>query len=154
MRTLTEISYTGNKITLSRLQKYRRGKFFEQVQVVDDKKRVIDLKVSDLSGSQLKLWYHVTFKYDDKDRVVEQSTDPFKLGSGDDYSPIPGKLVVSYDDEKHRGGRDSTILKENYFFTLPSSSIVTAFSLSYAFLTPPVRNKLEEKILLIPSRIR
>src|ERR1700733_15399831 len=81
MRTLTEISYTGNKITLSRLQKYRRGKFFEQVQVVDDKKRVIDLKVSDLSGSQLKLWYHVTFKYDDKGRVVEQYTDPFKLGS-------------------------------------------------------------------------
>jgi hypothetical protein len=106
-QTLTEISYAGNKITLRRLQKYQRRKFFEQVQVVDDKKRVIDLKISDLSGGQLKLWYHVTFKYDDKDRVVEQSTDSFKLGSGDDYSPIPGKLVVNlvvnYDDEKHSG---------------------------------------------------
>lgn len=92
---------------MRRLQKYQRRKFFEQVQVVDDKKRVIDLKISDLSGGQLKLWYHVTFKYDDKDRVVEQSTDSFKLGSGDDYSPIPGKLVVNlvvnYDDEKHSG---------------------------------------------------
>jgi len=102
-QTLTEISYEGNKITLSRLQKYQGRKFFEQVQVVDDKNRVIDLKVSDLSAGQLKLWYHVTFKYDDKGRVIEQNTDPFKLGDGDDYSPLPGRLVVVYDDEKHSG---------------------------------------------------
>jgi len=98
---LTEISYAGNKITMSQLRKYLRHKFFEQVQTVDDKGRVIDLRVSD--GNPLKLWYHVSFKYDDKGRVVEQSTDPFKLGSGDDYSPIPGRLVVNYDDEKHSG---------------------------------------------------
>jgi hypothetical protein len=85
------------------MQKDQRRTFFEQVQVVDDKRRVIDLKVSDMSGGQLKPWYHVTFKYDDKGRVVEQVTDPFKLGSGDDYSSIPGKLVVNYDDEKHFG---------------------------------------------------
>jgi len=102
-QTQTEISYAGNKIILSRLQKYQRRKFFEQVQIVDDKKRVIDLRVSDLSGGQLKLWYHVTFKYDDKGRVIEQLTDPFKLGSGDDYSPLPGRLNVDYDDEKHSG---------------------------------------------------
>ncbi len=102
-QTQTEISYAGNKIILSRLQKYQRRKFFEQVQIVDDKKRVIDLRVSDLSGGQLKLWYHVTFKYDDKGRVIEQLTDAFKLGSGDDYSPLPGRLNVDYDDEKHSG---------------------------------------------------
>lgn len=45
----------------------------------------------------------MTFKYDEKGRVIEQSTDPFKLGSGDDYSPIPGRLVVEYTDEKHSG---------------------------------------------------
>jgi hypothetical protein len=101
--TLTEISYVGNKITLSRSQKFQRRKFFEQVQIVDDKKRVVDLRVSDLSGNELKLWYHVTFKYDDKDRVIEQDTEPFKLGSGDDYSPMPGKLIVEYHDEKHSG---------------------------------------------------
>jgi hypothetical protein len=104
-QTLTEITYEGNKLTLSRLQKYQRRKFFEQVQVVDDRNRVIDLKVSDLSGSQLKQWYHVKFQYDEKGRVIEQNTDPFKLGSGDDYSPLPGKLVVEYDDEKHSGGQ-------------------------------------------------
>jgi hypothetical protein len=102
-QTLTEIAYEGNKITLSRFQKDQRRKFFEQVQLVDDGKRVIDLKVSDLTGGQLTQWYHVKFKYDGKGRVVEQSTDPFKLGSGDDYSPLPGKLVVEYNDEKHSG---------------------------------------------------
>lgn len=73
------------------------------MQLVDDGKRVIDLKVSDLSGGQLTQWYHVKFKYDEKGRVVEQNTDQFKLGSGDDYSPLPGKLVVEYNDEKHSG---------------------------------------------------
>jgi hypothetical protein len=97
-----EISYAGKVVTLSRLGE-NRHKFFEQVQLLDDKMRVVDLKVSDLSDGQLKLWYHVAFKYDEKGRVIEQSTDPFKVGSGDDYSPIPGKLVVQYDDEKHWG---------------------------------------------------
>ena len=101
--TLTEIAYVGNKITLSRVGKFQRRKFFEQVQIVDDKNRVVDLKVSDLSGNELKLRYHVSFKYDDKDRVIEQNTDPFKLGDGDDYSPMPGKLIVEYHDEKHPG---------------------------------------------------
>jgi len=105
-QSLTEITYEGPKITLTKLQKYQRRKFFEQVQVVDNKKRVIDLKVSDLSGGQLKLWYHVTFKYDDKDRVIEQNTDPFKFGSGDDYSPLPGKLIVEYNDENHSGEQE------------------------------------------------
>jgi hypothetical protein len=98
---VTEVSYAGNKITTSEMQKYQRSKFFEQVQIVDDNNRVIDLKVSD--SVPLKSWYHVTFKYDDKGRVIEQYTDPFELGSGDDYSPIPGKLAVEYDDEKHSG---------------------------------------------------
>jgi hypothetical protein len=100
--TFTEISYSGKTITLSRLDSVRR-KFYEQVQVVDDRNRPVDLKVSDLSGGQLKQWYRVKFKYDNKNRVVEQNTDPFKLGDGDDYSPIPGKLVVEYNDERHSG---------------------------------------------------
>src|SRR3954462_13735912 len=40
-----------------------RNKFFEQLQVLDDKERIAGLKVSDLSAGKLKLWYHVTFKY-------------------------------------------------------------------------------------------
>jgi len=98
----TEISYSGKTITLSRFGGSRQN-VFEQVQTIDDQNRVIDLKVSDLSGAELKQWYHVEFKYDAKGRVTEQNTDPFKLGDGDDASPIPGKLVVLYDDEKHWG---------------------------------------------------
>ena len=56
-----------------------------------------------MTGGKLTPWYHVAFKYDDKNRVIEQQTDPFKLGSGDDYSPLPGKLIVEYDDEKQTG---------------------------------------------------
>jgi hypothetical protein len=98
----TEISYSGRTVTLSKFGD-NRHKFFEQVQMIDDQNRVTDLKVSDLSGGDLKQWYHVEFKYDAKGRVTEQNTDPFKLGDGDDGSPIPGKLVVQYDDEKHSG---------------------------------------------------
>lgn len=100
--TYTEIIYGERDITLSRLA-YSRHKFYEQVEVVDGKNRVTDLKVSDLSGSELKQWYHVRFKYDEKSRVIEQDTDPFKLGSGDDYSPLPGKVIIEYNDEKHSG---------------------------------------------------
>jgi hypothetical protein len=100
---LVEISYSGHKVTLTRLQKWNRSKYFEQVQMLDSKKRVIDLRVSDPTGGQMKLWYHVAFKYDEKDRVIEQDTDPFKLGSGDDYSPLPGQVALSYDDEKQSG---------------------------------------------------
>jgi hypothetical protein len=99
--SLVEISYSGKKVTLAKLRKYDRRQFFEQVQTLDEKNRVIDLRVSGQSNGQMKLWYHVAFKYDDKDRVVEQDTDPFKLGSGDDYSPLPGKVIFKYDDEKH-----------------------------------------------------
>ena len=102
-QTLTEIVYSGKSVILSRFQKYQHRKFYEQAEVLDNQSRVVDLKVSDLGGDQLKLWYHVQFKYDEKGRVIEQTTNPCKVGSGDDYSPIPGKLVVEYDDGKHSG---------------------------------------------------
>jgi hypothetical protein len=100
---IIEISYDANQIVRSGFQKYPRRKTSEQVQAIDDKRRVTDLKVSDMTGGKLTLWYHVAFKYDDEGRVIEQRTDPFKLGDGDDYSPLPGKLTVGYDDEKRLG---------------------------------------------------
>jgi hypothetical protein len=100
---VVEISYMGNQVITSEFNKYDRRKTYEQIQAIDDKGRVIDLRVSDMTGGKLTLWYHAAFKYDDKDRVIEQQTDPFKLGSGDDYSPLPGKLTIDYDDEKQTG---------------------------------------------------
>ncbi len=100
---VTEISYIGNQIITNGFVKYQHRKTSEQIQAVDDKGRVIDLRVSDMTGGKLTPWYHVAFKYDDKGRVIEQRTDPFKLGSGDDYSPLPGRLTVEYDDEKQSG---------------------------------------------------
>lgn len=102
-QVVVEISYMGNQVITSEFNKYDRRKTYEQIQAIDDKGRVIDLRVSDMTGGKLTLWYHAAFKYDDKDRVIEQQTDPFKLGSGDDYSPLPGKLTIDYDDEKQTG---------------------------------------------------
>ena len=100
--SFTEVTYSGNSVDESTLDE-QRHKIYEQVQVVDGSNRVIDLMVSDRNEGALELWYHVTFKYDEKGRVVEQNTDPFKVGDGDDASSIPGKLVVQYDDEQHWG---------------------------------------------------
>lgn len=43
----------------------------------------------------------MAFSYDKQGRVIEQQTDPYKFGSGDDYSPLPGKVVTRYDDANH-----------------------------------------------------
>ena len=59
-------------------------------------------------------------KYDQQDRVIEQDTDPFKLGSGDDNSPLPGKVLVSYDDEKRTG-------EQQYFDPAGKLSLHTRF---------------------------
>lgn len=71
-----------------------------QVQKLDVKGRVVDLSYSDLNQGKLKLWYHASFRYDDKDRVVEQVSDERELGEGDDYVPLPGRVVFTYDDAK------------------------------------------------------
>ncbi len=119
--TYTEITYGEKDITLRRLD-YSRHKLYEQVEVVDRKNQVTDLKVSDLSGGQLKPWYHVRFKYDEMSRLIEQDTDPFKLGSGDDYSPLPGKVIIEYNDDKHSG-------EQKYFDTEGKLVVHTTFSL-------------------------
>lgn len=129
--TYTEITYGEKDITLSRFD-YSRHKLYEQVEVVDDKNRVTDLKVSDLSGGQLKQWYHVRFKYDEKSRVIEQDTDPFKPGDGDDYSPLPGKVIVDYNDEKHSG-------EQEYFDPTGKLVFQTAFTLDLDGILTSVR---------------
>ena len=129
--TYTQITYGEKDITLSRFD-YSRHKLYEQVEVVDDKNRVTDLKVSDLSGGQLKQWYHVRFKYDEKGRVIEQDTDPFKPGDGDDYSPLPGKVIVDYNDEKHSG-------EQEYFDPTGKLVFHTAFTLDLDGILTSVR---------------
>jgi len=96
----TEFKYSGNTV--------EKGVFIPdgreaslQVQELDGSNRVVDLKVSDLSKGEMKLWYHAKFKYDEKGRVIEQETDPYDFGEGSDDAPMPGKFVAVYDDEKH-----------------------------------------------------
>jgi hypothetical protein len=63
-----------------------------QIQKLDASGRVID--------GELKLWYHASFRYDDKSRVIEQVSDERELGEGDDYVPLPGRVMIQYDDKK------------------------------------------------------
>ncbi len=98
--THTEIKYTGN--TVEKAVGNSSGTVVAlQIQGLDDAGRVIDLKISDMKKGVLTLWYHTTFKYDGKGRVIEQNTDPYNFGAGDDNSPMPGKYIAQYDDEKN-----------------------------------------------------
>jgi hypothetical protein len=97
-----EISYAGNTVTIGTFDGNHQ-KSFEEVRSFDDHKRVIDLKVSEFNAGRRQPWYHVSFRYDGKGRVLEQKTAPYKWGEGDDYSPLPGKLLVRYDDARHSG---------------------------------------------------
>ena len=101
----TEVKYVGSTVEKTAYDKDGR-KTDMQVQGLDDAGRVNDLKVFDLNHGQLKLWYHTTFKYDDRGRVIEQKTDDYKFGSGDDYAPLPGKLEVHFDDVKRLAERN------------------------------------------------
>ena len=150
--TLFEISYSGNTITVSNLEKYNRHKFFEQVQRVDATGRVTDLKVFDINAGRLKLWYHVAFKYDQQGRIVQQDTDPFKMGDGDDNAPLPGKLLVSYDDVKRTG-------EQKFFDPAGKLSLHTRFEfdrdgvpIKFHILDPSERERIGSEIFVDSMR--
>jgi hypothetical protein len=96
----TAIKYSGNLVETTMSDVSGQTGVLE-VQMLDDAARVVDLRFSEFSGEQVKLWYHTTFKYDNLGRVIEQSTDPFHLDENNETFPMPGKFVTEYDDAKH-----------------------------------------------------
>jgi hypothetical protein len=98
-RVSTVVRYTGDSVETDELAPDGIA-FTKQLQKLDGDARVIDVRYSDLSEGQLKLWYHASFRYDDRGRVIEQVSDERELGEGDDYVPLPGRVVIQYDDEK------------------------------------------------------
>ena len=56
----------------------------------------------DGDGNVMELWgeegYHVRWKYDNQNRVIEQSTDPYAVPTGCDDCPIPGAIRTRYED--------------------------------------------------------
>jgi hypothetical protein len=97
----TEIEYNGILVHTQETEK-DFGVQTSEAQVLDDSGHVAELRYNE-PGEKIgeRRLFHVAFKYDDKGRVVEQVTDPFKLQSGDDSEPIPGKVTVRYEDDKH-----------------------------------------------------
>lgn len=58
-------------------------------------------------GNIAELWstednYHVRWKYDSQNRVIEQTTDPYAPPAGCDGCPLPGVIRTSYQDHVRR----------------------------------------------------
>jgi hypothetical protein len=94
----TKISYNGPLVTIEKFDQSKR-KVSETIQSLDDRGRVVEVRVSDLSHGELKPWYRTSFRYDGSGRVIEQKTDPYKWGDGDDYSPLPGRIVSQFEGQ-------------------------------------------------------
>jgi YD repeat-containing protein len=61
----------------------------------------------DEPGNIAELWseddkYHVRWKYDSRNRVIEQLTDPYTPPSGCDECPLPGAIRTSYQDHSRK----------------------------------------------------
>jgi hypothetical protein len=56
----------------------------------------------DADGNVMELWshqgYHISWKYDGQNRVVEQLTDAYAVPSACDDCPLPGAIRTRYDD--------------------------------------------------------
>jgi hypothetical protein len=101
--SFTEFKYEDKTITADQFDENHR-KIFEQLQVLDGSRHVIELSISDMNNGALKLWYHTKFKYDEQGRLIEQNTDQYNYAPGDvDSEPPPGKIAIQYDDRKHSG---------------------------------------------------
>ena len=58
----------------------------------------------DADGNVVELWshqgYHVSWKYDGQNRVVEQLTDAYSVPSACDDCPLPGAIRTRYEDHR------------------------------------------------------
>jgi hypothetical protein len=96
----TEVKYSGGKIETTTYDESGKTTGLE-TQNVDDNGRVVDCSSSYLKNGVLTSSYHVAFRYDAQGRVVEQTSGSYEPGSNHDYIPLPGKVLVVYDDGKH-----------------------------------------------------
>lgn len=102
-----KIEYTGNTVEVDTFDK-NSVHIASQIQVLDGKGRVLDLKSSELRQGKMTLWFHTSFKYDERGRIVEQKTDDYAIGVGADNAPLPGRLVARYD------GKNQTVEELTY----------------------------------------
>ena len=95
--SFTVYKYSDRPLSVQRMVYTAAGqRIYVEEKKLDAAGHVLDLVVTE----DEKPWYHVAFKYDEKGRVIEQTTDPYVVGAGDDYSPLPGRVVTRYDDAK------------------------------------------------------
>jgi hypothetical protein len=95
-----KIRYLGNTVEVDTFDK-NGVQITSQVQILDGEGRLLDLKSSELRTGKMTLWFHTSFKYDQRGRVVEQRTDDYSVGVGADNAPLPGRFVARYDDTNH-----------------------------------------------------
>ena len=91
-----KVQYSADKVEADTYDKDGH-EIASQVQTVNGDGKIIDLSKYELSGGKMKLWYHSNFKYDQAGRLIEQKTDPYTQGVGADNAPLPGRVVVHYE---------------------------------------------------------
>jgi hypothetical protein len=97
----TKIEYNGVLVRTETIHD-QFGSSGALAQVLDNTGRVVDVRYSEEGPEPDKpRLFHAAFKYDEQGREVEQITDPYTPQSGDDSEPVPGKVAVRYDDNKH-----------------------------------------------------
>jgi hypothetical protein len=74
-----------------------------QVRTLDEHGRIVEVefKERDWKTKAWKAPMLVSFRYDPKDRLIEQATEPYEMGAGDQQSIPPGKVTIIYDDANH-----------------------------------------------------
>jgi hypothetical protein len=97
----TFVKYIGNAVE-TRQSAAAGEERLHNTKRLDTAGRVVDLRTytTDSKTKAVKQWFHVAFRYDAKGRIIEQVTDPYQLGAGDDSSPLPGRVITTYDDAK------------------------------------------------------
>ena len=99
----TDFRYLNDGKSVEITQHDAAGALVESMtQTVDDQGHVVTavIRERDWPTKQMKTPLKVSFRYDEKGRLIEQRTDAHKLDKAEQDLP-PGKISIVYDDVKH-----------------------------------------------------
>lgn len=99
----TNISYSSDGRTITVTQVFAGGKIIDRsTRTLDDHRRVVRVVPESEGRPTPEQAKNVVFQYDEKGRLVAQTTDVTKFGgSGSEFDLPPGTISIAYDDQAH-----------------------------------------------------